>query len=266
VPYDDSSDDDDDTFMDPGVPYLLRVLFDRFWETEDNESTETEKHRASPAAFLFWLIEHFEEFDAKQLCHEAEVTREVYEQLSSMLDVSSGQDIVLTLWPVYTMATHDEPEKSIKAVTVSVGFCYDDNTTAIVQTQTICARSDPDDKMPLTDASVMLALKATLDNITAIVSEKGIDNIHKQNNISLSSAYLAYNLLEKASLLFKEKFAKNLIFLQQFVAGVFAPSQDGKDSAFENMSDYDDDFDPKQEIAEQLDETNGDIDSLFDIE
>ena len=263
--YDDSSDDDDDSeFMDPGVPYLLRVLYDRFWDDADTVKASEHKHSASRAAFLFWLIDKFHDFDQKQLCHEAEVKVDVYNQLETMLDNHSGQDIILTLWPIYTMATRTDPTKRINALTVSIAFCYDDATTAIVQSQTLCSRTDPDDDTPLNDASALLALTSTLESLVTIIADKGIDEIHTQNNISVASAYFVYNLLGKTAMLFKDKLAANLDFLKQFVAGVFAPSNDAKDSGFSAANYPEGTFDMNPEFEAQLDEIDDEIDNFFD--
>jgi hypothetical protein len=263
--YDDLSDDDDDSeVMDPGVPYLLRVLYDRFWDDADTDKPSEHKHNGSKAAFLFWLMDKFHGFDKKQLCHEAEVLPNVYDQLETMLGEHSGQDIILTLWPIYTMATRTEPTKRINALTISIAFCYDDATTAIVQSQTICSRSDPDDNTPLDDASALLALTSTLDNLVTIVADKGIDEIHTQNNISVASAYFAYNLLGKTAQVFKGALAANLNFLQQFIAGVFSPSPGDKASAFDAADYPDGTFDMNEDFEAQLDEIDDEIDEFFD--
>jgi hypothetical protein len=265
--YDAPKDDDDDSgsgeYMDHGVPYVLRVLYDRFWADPETFKPSKQKHSGSKSAFLSWLIDNFDNFDRKQLCHEAEVESHVCDQLSGMLENHSGQDIILTLWPVYTMATRDEPDKRLTAITLTVGFCFDDSTVAVMQSQTICTRTDPSDRTPLDDSSVMLALSSTVDGMLSIVADKGVDKIYKINNISLSSAYLLYNIIGKTVNMFKDKMTKSLVFLQQFIAGVFAPSGQSSDSAFD--SDFHDDslIDLKQEIADAFTEDEDDIDDFF---
>lgn len=234
----DDEDDDSGDFMDPGVPYLLRVLYDRFWDhPETLKPSSKNKCDGSRTAFLFWLHENLEEVDRKQLCHEAEVEIYVYDQLVDMLAAYTGQDIILTLWPIYTMAAREEPTNRVRAITVSIGYCFEDDTVSIMQSQTICQRSDPDDTTPLDDSSVLLAVNSTVDSMMTTMAQKGVDAMYKINNISLSSAYLAYTIFGKTSALFKDKMAKSMVFLQQFISGVFAPAPDDVDSAFTEMKE-----------------------------
>jgi hypothetical protein len=73
-----------------------------------------------------------------------------------------------------------------------------------------------------------------------------------------------YNLLGKTAMLFKDKLAANLDFLKQFVAGVFAPSNDAKDSGFSAASYPEGTFDMNAEFEAQLDEIDDEIDKFFD--
>ena len=266
--YDDAPEEDEDgsgEYMDHGVPYVLRVLYDKFWADPDTVKPSKHKHDGSRSAFLFWLIDNFEKFDREQLCHEAEVEEHVCDQLESMLDNYSGKDIILTLWPVYTMATRDEPIKRVTAITVSIGFCFDDSTVSIMQSQTVCSRSDPEDNTPLDDASVMLATSSTVDGMMSLIADKGVDKIYEINNISLSSAYLLYTLIGKSVNLFKENMTKNLVFLQQFVAGVFAPSHVSKDSAFDDEHHDENLLSLREEIADAFNDAEDGLDDLDDF-
>jgi len=161
------------------------------------------------------------------------------------------------------MATREEPTKRLTAITLSIGFCYDDSTISIMQSQTICSRTDPEDKTPLDDASVMLAVSSTVDGMLTLVADKGVDKIYGINNISLSSAYLLYNLVGKTINMFKKNMTKNLVFLQQFIAGVFAPSAKSKDSAFDPEM-YDEDLIVlKEEIADSFEDVDDSFEDFF---
>lgn len=265
--FDDNVDDDDEDseYMDHGVPYVLRVLYDRFWDDPETVKPSKNKYDGSRTAFLFWLHENFEQLDRKQLCHEAEVEPRVCDQLADMLDNYTGQDIILTLWPIYTMAAREEPTKRVKAITVNVGYCFEDNTVSIMQSQTICERSDPEDTTPLDDSSVLLAVSSTIDSMMTTMAQKGVDAMYKINNISVSSAYLAYTLFGKTSAMFKDRMAKNLVFLQQFIAGTFAPATD-IESAFTALDEDSDEGVArlKKEIADAISDYNDEIEDLFD--
>lgn len=270
--FDPASDDEDDAdgiTMDHSIPYVLRVLYDRFWDDPDTIKPRSKnKFDGSRAAFLFWLVNGFDGMDRKQLCHEAEVEEHVCDQLADMLEHYTGHDVILTLWPVYTMATRDEPTKRVTALTVSIALCFDDDTVSVMQSQTLCQRTDPEDTTPLSDSSVMLAVNSTVDSMLTSMAKRGVDAVYKVNNISLASAYLAYTLFGKTAALFKNSMARNLSFLQQFIAGVFAPAANANSSFAAAADDADDDSDDilrlKEEIADAATDFDDEVKDFFD--